>query len=364
MKFFFRCDASYEIGTGHVMRCLTLAGYLADYRAEVFFICREEPGNLCGYIEAKGYRVYRLPCKGYNGPKEGLPGQSYIDWEADAGLTSAVLKKEVPADWIVIDHYSLDRRWESNIRRHVKNIMVIDDLANRPHDCDILLDQNYYRDMESRYKGLTPLGCRMMLGPEYALLRPEFKEARKKERQRDGSVGRILVFFGGSDPTNETEKALYAIRRLKRKDISADVVVGGGNPRKEKIRTLCSAMNNVTFHCQVDNMAEIMAQSDLSLGAGGSAMWERCFLGLPTLVIVTAENQLETSEAVTEEGAIRLLGRHDEVDEATLYLALHEAVSNPHLVKVIGKNSLKLMGNVVLSGEMPVVSALLEESNA
>ncbi len=190
MNIVFRTDASINIGTGHVMRCLTLADELRLKCTDINFICREEPGNLVRYIENRGYKVHQLPGE--------------IDIETDRKLTNKILSKcETKSDWLIIDHYDIDISYESPFREHVKMIMVIDDLANREHDCDLLLYQNYSQN-EGRYNGLVPEDCIHLLGPEYAILRPQFQKARGNLRKRDGGVNRILVFMGGADSKNIT----------------------------------------------------------------------------------------------------------------------------------------------------------------
>ncbi|MFZ5632096.1 MAG: UDP-2,4-diacetamido-2,4,6-trideoxy-beta-L-altropyranose hydrolase [Bacillota bacterium] len=352
MNVVIRTDASVQIGSGHVMRCLTLASQLRGKGARVSFVCRELTGNLCSLAEEKGFRVYRLPYS------ESLSGDNM--WEADAEQTAAVLKRAGNIGWLILDHYALDSRWESQMRPNVKNIMVIDDMADRPHDCDLLLDQNLSKNMETRYEGLVPVHCRKLLGPRYALLRPEFREARKHLRERGGSVRRILVFFGGSDPTNETAKALEAIRRLNRPDIAVDVVVGGANPHKEQIKQLCSVMPSTTFYCQVDNMAELMARADLAIGAGGTATLERCFLGLPSIVLVVAQNQYETAAAVADAGALWVLGWFHEVSVERIQQAVARAVGSPEALREMGKKAVELMGN----HQYDVLQALMEVSHA
>ncbi|MFH1884106.1 MAG: UDP-2,4-diacetamido-2,4,6-trideoxy-beta-L-altropyranose hydrolase, partial [Planctomycetota bacterium] len=225
-----RADASGQIGTGHVMRCLTLADELRGRGAEVIFVCREFAGNLCGYIEEKGYIVHRLPVSNdqEHDFESNLKHASWLgaDWQTDARQVEEVFKDlDTHLDWLVVDHYALDEKWEGYLRPYVKKIMVIDDLADRAHDCDLLMDQNFHENLESRYDGLVPPGCIKLLGPKYAALRPEFREVRKNLRKRDGHVKRIMIFFGGSDPTNETAKTLEAMYMLNRPDVAVDVVV-------------------------------------------------------------------------------------------------------------------------------------------
>ncbi len=304
MKILIRTDASQQIGSGHVMRCLSLANELRQ-KAHVSFICQELPGNMCDYIEQQGYPVH----------------------------SNAILAAENNLiDWLIVDHYALDAQWETSMRPYVRKIMVIDDMANRKHDCDLLLDQNLYVDMESRYHDLVPQHCKQLLGPKYALLRPEFLVARQTLRTRDGSIKRILIFMGGSDPTNETAKALEAINLLNRPDIAVDVVVGASNPHKEQIKLLCASLLNTTYYCQVSNMAELMIKADLAIGAGGSTNWERCCLGLPSLVITIAENQEELTQTLHEQAYLISLGKKEKVSAETIWQKLHDILNEPELV--------------------------------
>ena len=284
------------------MRCLALAEALRANGAEVAFVCRELKGNLCNLIEKNRFAVHRL-----GGENFGL-GQ-------DAEQTINVLGKAWSrADWMIVDHYGLGGTWETHVRPFADKIMSIDDLASRRHDCDLLLDQNVLPEMDGGYNNLVPKHCHLLLGPRYAMLRPEFARERAGLRQRDGELRRILVFFGGSDPTNETVKALKGLSQLGRPDLLIDVVVGSSNPNKEQVRQLCEALPNAAYHCQVDNMAELMAKADVSIGAGGSASWERCCLGLPAIVAVLADNQAYIASALSHAGALRNLGDSAKLD--------------------------------------------------
>lgn len=308
MYTFIRVDASVEIGTGHVMRCLTLAHRLKKDGHQVAFICRGAEGECITLIKQQGFVVYTLPfCDGslWNFVAE--------YWDKDAYETIEILK-QFNVEKLIIDHYSIDTKWEQLVRPFVKNIMVIDDLANRKHDCDILLDQNFYLDMETRYEGLVPSSAEMLLGPSHALLRDEFIQAKKHIKPFDGKVERLFIFFGGSDPTNETEKVLLAIKPIIDKyNLVVDVVVGNSNPNKLKIKQLCDDIENTHYHCQVSNIAELMVQADLAIGGGGTSTWERAFVGLPTIVIAVAKNQVEVAKAVANTGAIVYLGLSDEI---------------------------------------------------
>ncbi len=311
MKVGIRTDSSLLIGSGHVMRCKTLADELRKRGSEVRFICRDHPGNLLLLLRADCYSVTVLPPPdSLNFVQPDKPDYSAwlgVEQSEDAEQTIEALADFKP-DWLVVDHYGLDESWEKTLRGHVDKIFVIDDLANRRHDCEVLLNQNLLDNLEKAYRGLVPYHCRKLLGPRFALLRPEFRKAREALRERDGIIRRILVFFGGIDPAGETEKALEALKMLGRPDVAVDVVVGSNNPNGEKIEAICRGMDNVTFHQQISNMAELMAAADLAIGAGGTASWERCCLGLPTVVTITADNQAKPTSNITGRGAVINLG--------------------------------------------------------
>lgn len=348
MNIVIRTDASVEIGTGHVMRCLALADALRSKGAIISFICRELHGSLCDFLAARGYVVHRLD--GLNSANKGSIFQKTphshwlsVNWNADAEQTEAILAKEKDVEWLIVDHYALDSEWESRMRQYAHKIMVIDDLADRPHACDLLLDQNLYLDLESRYDGLVPIHCQKLLGPKFVLLRPEFLEARKNLRIRDGLVKRILIFFGGVDPANETAKVVEAIKLIDRTDIGVNVVVGANNPHKGQIQSLCSELSNVNYHCQVSNMAELMTTADLAIGAGGTTSWERCCLGLPSLVTTLAINQEATIEAMADECHLLYLGKSANTTTTMFSKYIYVAISNHYLLRSISKKNLSLV---------------------
>lgn len=352
MKIAFRTDASVRIGTGHVMRCLTLAEELRDKGADVAFISRKLSGHLCTLVEKKGYQVFRLPGNG-------------ADWQQDADETGrAITKWGGTVSWLIVDHYGIDRGWEEKLRPLAHKIMVIDDLADRPHDCDMLLDQNLHQHAEGRYVDLVPRGCTTLLGPGYALLRQEFKEARRTLRQRDGSVNRILVFLGGSDESNETAKVLAALRLLHLPDLAVDVVIGSTNQNKEAIRQACSELPRTTCLEQVSNMAELMSCADLAIGAGGTATWERCFLGLPSISIVIADNQREITETVAAAGATLNLGQAGGTGSEQIAEAVRALITNRSQCKTMGKKAFQIMQRGHAVGAEAVAQKLMGENRA
>jgi UDP-2,4-diacetamido-2,4,6-trideoxy-beta-L-altropyranose hydrolase len=191
----------------------------------------------------------------------------------------------------------------------VERIFVIDDVG-RQHDCHLLLDQNYTNSIHALYSTRTPPGCEVLLGPHFALLRPEFAALRAASlSRRRARVSRLLVFMGGSDPSNETCKALHGVGRSAMANLAVDVAIGSGNPHRQAVAKACAAMDRATLHVQTKRMAQLMSEADCAIGAAGTATWERCTLGLPALITVLAENQAAIAEAVDAAGAHRLLGR-------------------------------------------------------
>lgn len=323
------------------MRCLTLARQLRDQGAEVEFASRLLDGNLCDFIESCGFVMHRLPDSKQSGSADKESMAFAVDWQRDADEMNLAAK--VVQDWLVVDHYGLDAQWERRMRGCAKRILVIDDLANRSHDCEMLLDQNYFLSPEGRYDGKVPQSCKLLLGPRFALLAPQYDQAEATLRLRDGYVRRVLVFFGGSDPTCETLKALDAIKTLAWPNVHFDVVVGAGNPQKEMIKSRCAELSNTAYYCQTPDMAQLCSLADVALGAGGSANWERFKLGLPSIVVVTAENQRETVDALAAGGYIRLLGQHDEIDAGRMAEALRQMSEQPAVLLQMGELVRELM---------------------
>ena len=328
------------------MRCLTLAERYRKEGNHVAFVCRDLTGNMAYLVLDKGFTLMMLPAAEKRHDLTGYAKWLTVTQEQDANETIDVIKKMGRIDRLVVDSYAIDSTWEKRLRSYVTEIMVIDDLANRQHECDILLDQNFYLNKESRYQRLVPEHCRLFLGPKYALLREEFYQVRKSMRVRDGQLRNILVFYGGVDATNETSKAIQALQNLRDTgvlhDVQVTVVVGASNEQKEDIAYHCKQAG-VRYLCQVSNMAELMAEADLMLGAGGSTTWERCFLGLPAIVTAIAENQVQICEDCAKEGLISYLGYWDKVRQQDICEAINQLRVPSQLLPMQRKMS-QLMG--------------------
>ena len=310
LRVAFRCDASAEIGTGHVVRCLTLAVALQARGSEVWFFCRQLPPGLADRLAAAGVGVVALPPAPELGfvPDLGDPPHAHwlgLPWARDADDTRRALA-DGRYDWLVVDHYALDARGERAVAPAVGRLLVLDDLADRPHDCAILLDQNLHHDVDHRYDGLVPPEALRLLGPRYALLRPEFAAARARRLAAPPDPRRVFVFFGGADASDMTSRALDALEPVE--NIVLDVVIGSMHPRRAAIEARCAA--HPAWSCAVDvaDMADRMARAAIGLGAGGTTTWERCAVGLPSLVVSVADNQVEIAAACAAAGVQLDLG--------------------------------------------------------
>lgn len=325
MQVVFRTESSSKIGAGHAMRCLTLASALRDRGADVRFVCATLPGDLNAFIEQQGFMVERLAPLAVPEGAPSHPAWPGVPWEAEAARTRAAIDKSGarPA-WIVFDHYLIDARIERQLRTDDVRIMVVDDLADRPHDCDVLLDQNLVRDLDRRYDGRVPSGTLTLLGPRFALLQPAYAELHESVAVRQGRVRRVLVFFSGADVDDLTGMAIGALRALGRADFEVDVVITASHPFAAQIRARLRDDARFNLHVNLPTLAPLMAQADLAIGASGVTSWERACLGLPSLVITMADNQRAAGDELHRAGIVRLLGHKDAVSEASLKSALAE----------------------------------------
>jgi len=294
------------------MRCLTLANALCELGHKVIFICKEHDSNLINKIMDSGYEVKGLSATSGN---DGDSPLAHAEWlggtqEDDAVKTIAVIKT-VEIDWMIVDHYAIDECWHKKIRPYVKRIFVIDDLADRNHDCDILLDQNLGATKE-KYRGIVPKDCELLLGPQYALLRPEFAQWREKSLERRRQVIKpknVLVSLGGVDPKNVTTDVINELSRVSGlADTKVNVVLGSQSPHINTVE-MAAKKSSLRINVHVDSlrMAELMSHADLAIGASGSSSWERCALGLPSISYVIADNQIDIASALEKAGAIILI---------------------------------------------------------
>lgn len=306
----FRVDSSYEIGTGHVMRCLTLAKEIVkQVDAEIYFFSRSSQGNINSLIQTEGFHLVEMEAV-----KEVKNGKlKHSAWlgktpEADSEeflqlFNSLKLPK---INCLVIDHYGIDENWQSLVSNIVNKTLVIDDLGDRFHECNFLLDQTF-NCKEEKYKKLVPSDCKLLLGTKYALLREEFRETGMRDSVVDEKLGnKVLVMFGGTDPTNLTLKSLDIL--VKRKDVAEiNVILGPSAMHQSDVQQFCESRSNITLHISPSNIAKLMSASDLAVGAAGTTSWERCASGLPAVVVIQADNQRQIAKELEAEGVITCL---------------------------------------------------------
>lgn len=311
-RFFFRVDASIQIGSGHVMRCLTLAKALREHGIQCSFICREHEGHLGELIKNNGFELFLLTTE-IGADFQIDSGLAHSSWlrcsiDMDAKQTRQVLPEKV--DCLVVDHYALDACWESQMRSVCQKIVVIDDLADRKHDCDVLLDQNL-GTTETDYSELVPAHCIKLIGPKFALLRLEFAEWREYslQRRKYPELKNILISMGGVDKDNMTGKILHQLSlSLLPDESSITVVMGATAPWLEDIKSLAIKMPIFTkVLVNVENMAELIANCDFVIGAAGATAWERCCLGAPSIILVLAANQKRIAQALVDANLVFFL---------------------------------------------------------
>ena len=308
LNVLFRVDGSISLGTGHVVRCITLAQSLSVHGINCSFLCRDYDGQMIGYIESSGFSAYRLNF-GRNG--EQAPNHvankvsCYSTQLRDAGNCIEIVKK-LDIGVVLVDHYSLDINWEKEVKPYVKKLIVLDDLANRSHDCDLLIDQNLGRKF-SDYDGLLSQGCKRLIGPKYALVRSEFNRMRisSLSRKDRNEIRHILVTLGGADNANATMDVLKALNSCDLgKDTTITVVLGKMAPWKKEVSAyLANYRWEYNLIIDASNMGELMCQADFCIGAAGSTTWERCTLGLASILVCVAKNQKEVIKHVCDAGA-------------------------------------------------------------
>lgn len=365
-------DASRQIGSGHLMRCLSLARALRQIGAEVRFYYAAWPGHADTWLNAQGFHGELLDFAVDNfladeNAKDSANVWSTL-WQQQYGHaclkawqpwlqslnTQATSSVHRTIDWCIYDNYGLAADFVKVIKPSCRQLMAIDDLANREHPVDLLLDQNAVFGMQTRYQTWLPAACTQLLGPQYALLRPEFYSssvpssvpttAQTSSARSYQQVNRILVSIGGSDTVGLTErlcKLLFAQQVFA--DISLDVVVGSAYEKITELTELIAARANSRLFVQTNEMANLMRQADLAIGAGGSSQWERALTHLPSLVVAVADNQQPGCEYLQHLGAIQYLGRVEQVSDELLLNAITNIIENKDLRQALAERAYALM---------------------
>ena len=315
MNVLFRCDTGTQIGTGHLMRCLTLAQALREQGVDCSFVCRDHPGANLEQVTQNGFTLHTLaqPSGNYRAAAHDLEHAIWLGVSQQQDLVETHLHiGHRQFDWLIVDHYALDIHWERPMRDIAQRILVIDDLADRAHDCNILLDQNLGRT-EENYKNFLKKECLILLGPRFALLRPEFITFRTQALSTHVAnsclpLRNILISMGGIDLPDATSAILNALPLcFIPTDVKISVVMGQKAPALSKVTNIASMLPwQVDVLIHPPNMASLMVCADIAIGAAGSTSWERCCLGLPALLITTAPNQIPIASGLM--GANAALG--------------------------------------------------------
>lgn len=313
MKIVFRTDASSEIGAGHVMRCLTLAKILKKRGFDCKFICRKLKGDFIKKIKKKNFEVITL----YSRNQEKIvrnydkSRSKYLKWlnttsqnDAKQTIDALHLKK---VDLLIVDHYSLDKSWEKKLKPYTSKIMVIDDLANRFHDCDFLLDQNL-GSSKKRYKKLVPNKCKQFHGSKYVLINQIYASRKFKLKKRSGKINRIFIYFGsGNDSLKFIKMALKVFCDPELLNINLDIVSNVNSSDLLVIKQIAKKRGKCRIHLDLPDLSKLILKADLAIGAAGSTTWERCLAGLPSILIISDTNQELIAKSMKSVGAALIL---------------------------------------------------------
>lgn len=307
MRIAIRVDASEQIGTGHLRRSLSLAQALRSAGAETWFATRALGFDSVGMIAAEGFTntVLLNPPDGFFAPDPQVPHSDWaqVSWDRDAQECIAALGKFAP-DWVILDSYAFDARWHDTVHQGLGcKIAQIDDLADRELACDLLIDHTYAADHRVKYAGLLPNTTRLLGGPRYGLLGPAYAEA---ERYAFGErVSSIGIFVGGIDAGGHSFAVLDALAAIGYEG-DVEVVATSANPHLVDLRARIAERANTKLALDLPNLAAFFARHDVQVGAGGGASWERCCIGVPTLLVVIAENQLSVAPQLAADGIVAL----------------------------------------------------------
>lgn len=347
----FRADASLQIGSGHVMRCLTLADTLREHGMRCHFLSREHSGDLLELVHERGHGLGVLPADDDDADAgsrdENLPAHAAwlgSGWQRDAERSAAAMP-EARAAWLVVDHYALDARWERAMAAHCARLMVIDDLADRAHACDLLLDQTHGRN-PLNYAALVPAECEVLAGSSYALLRRGFAAHREASlrRRRLPRLRQVLVSMGGVDRDDATGRVLDALAgSVLPADCRITVMMGPAAPWLDAVRHRALRLPWPTeVLVGVDDVPALMAAADLAIGSAGTTAWERCCLGLPSLMVVLADNQRKVAAGLHSAGAAELVGDIDDIGSRLAPL-IESLLARPQQLATMGAKASALV---------------------
>lgn len=292
MTVVVRADAGVDLGVGHIVRCSALLQRLGVGPDSAVLLTRSVTPTVHQMVDEIGWQLRLLG--------------DQVDEVADAAATLKVLDEFRDVDLLVVDHYSLGASWEQAVRGGVERLVVIDDLADRPHSCDLLIDPTLSDNRAAGYRELVDEDATLLLGPAYALLSPEYDHLAPGAR--NGEIHSWLVYLGGAIGRDDLATLLTAFQSLDDSESSITVVLGRAFARAETVKILAESLPRVSVVEWTDRMPELLLAADCAIGATGGAQWERCAAGLPTLTVLTADNQKHDAAAFEAAGATRHLG--------------------------------------------------------
>ncbi len=334
MNLLIRADATTEMGTGHIMRCLALAQAWQEHGGRAVFLTSCGNEVLLRRIADDGFDALRLE------NRHPSKDDGEMTLKTLARLANGNARSET---WIAVDGYHFDARYQRRIKEEGYKLLWIDDYGHADHYwADIVLNQNISAD--ARWYLKREMNTRLLLGSEYALLRREFRSFERTARETAPAAGRVLVTMGGSDPDNTTVKVLRALQTVQVPALEVTVIIGPANPHRELIEEeIRGSSFPVHCVCSTSDMPANMAWADIAVSSGGSTCWELAFMGLPNVILITSENQRAISEALDAAGAAVYLGWQQEAAPDRIAGAIQQLLGNRALRKSMGETGQRLV---------------------
>ncbi len=318
MRISFRTDSSNLIGSGHIIRCLKLAKELKSRGHKIIFISRDHEGNLINLIE-ENFQVYKLSLSDKNFYKEDNEYQNWLGEESDRDMHQTLdIIKELKIDVLVVDHYGISSDWERGIKKELQKLVVIDDLWTRDHCCDVLINHNY-TDRKNIYNSSKYKDTKLLLGPKFAIIDEGYKKLGFQKYFDKNSLENILIYFGNSDLYNLTEIVLKILLKPEFKKLEKNFVVSSSNRYLDNLLDLAKKNKKLNVFFDLPNLINIMKKSDICIGAGGVTNLERLCVGLPSVVIAVADNQLDSCQSLNNDGFIYFLGEAKDINPNDIY---------------------------------------------
>ncbi|WP_158999135.1 UDP-2,4-diacetamido-2,4,6-trideoxy-beta-L-altropyranose hydrolase [Pigmentibacter ruber] len=346
LKIVIRVDGSDTIGSGHFARCLVLANEFRNKGCSVEFISFKHKNNLNFLPSDASFKVHNIQSN-----------DNIWNWKEDINWIKSNFLN-LTYDLLIIDHYGIDIKWEDNVKFLAKKIFVIDDLADRQHICDYLLDQNLVENFETRYKNIIPNYAMQFLGPKFALLRDEFLSSNIEIKRERNIVKNILITFGGGDASFVIIKVLKALNELNYAIDRINLVISKNTSNLDNIKNLCKF--NTELHIDCKNISSLMQEADLCIGAGGITNWERCYLSLPSVIISLADNQVPIAQYLNAKGIVKYLGSAYSITEIEIIKCLAEIFSSDCILSKMSLNASKVINPKNFLGSRFICDKILE----